>query len=361
MFREQSSIQSQHSNKLWYIFIIPCFIFISFIHSFASTQVSLEWNPNSEPNLAGYRVFCHEEGKSYDYTNPIWEGTNNYCTIYNQDETKTCYFVVRAFDTEGLKSGDSNEVRLEAAPEPVNEPPTATLEADYIEASKGTIVTLDGSKSSDADDGIVSYLWTQVDGKPVNLSDPVSKITTFIAPETDPNGTNLNFKLTVTDSGGLKSTADCMVYVTQPSLKQEAEAGIIFGAFEIVSDPAASDGQYVHVPNGTGRRMDRPEEVHKIEYTFNVPETGIYRIKEWVHAANGNDDSFRVKVNGSPSEEYLWDVFVNTSYQTDYVSDRDGKDPVEVMLEAGINVVTIYLREDGTRLDKIDLEPLLGN
>jgi len=43
------------------------------------------------------------------------------------------------------------------------------------------------------------------------------------------------------------------------------------------------------------------------------------------------------------------------------VNDRDGADPVEVMLKAGINVVSVYLRENGTRLDKIELEPLSGN
>ena len=152
-----------------------------------------------------------------------------------------------------------------------------------------------------------------------------------------------------------------MVYITRPSLTQEAEAGQLFGSFEIVSDPAASKGQYVHVPNGTGNRMNGPDEAYKIEYTFNVHETGIYRIKGWIHAANGANDSFWVKVNGSPSEEYLWDVFVNAYYQTDYVQNRGDSNPVEVMLKAGVNVVSIYLREDGTRLDKIELEPLLGN
>jgi hypothetical protein len=150
-------------------------------------------------------------------------------------------------------------------------------------------------------------------------------------------------------------------YVGSVGLIQEAEDGRLFGSFETMSDSRASGGQYVHVPNGTGKRNEGPDEAHKVEYTFNVPETGIYRIKGWVYAANGSDDSFWVKVNGNPSQGYLWDVSVNTNYQMDYASDRDGADPVEVMLEAGTNVVTIYLREDGTRLDKIELEYVDGN
>ena len=54
----------------------------------------------------------------------------------------------------------------------------------------------------------------------------------------------------------------------------------------------------------------------------------------------------------------MWDVLQNTSYQQDYVNDRNGADPVEVSLEEGPNTVTVYLREDGTRLDKIELEPV---
>ena len=54
----------------------------------------------------------------------------------------------------------------------------------------------------------------------------------------------------------------------------------------------------------------------------------------------------------------MWDVLQNTSYQKDYVNDRGGADPVEVWLPAGVNTVSVYLREDGTRLDSIELEPV---
>lgn len=77
-------------------------------------DVTLQWSPNSESDLAGYRLFYREESQSYDYSNPSWEGTNTTCTIYNLDETKSYYFIARAYDTEGFESGDSNEVLLEA-------------------------------------------------------------------------------------------------------------------------------------------------------------------------------------------------------------------------------------------------------
>lgn len=88
-------------------------------------------------------------------------------------------------------------------------------------------------------------------------------------------------------------------------LAQEAEEGNLYGAFRISSDTAASGGGYVHVPNGTGSRLNGPDENHKMMFTFEIPGGGTYRIKAAVHAANGNDDSFWVKVNDGPAGGYL--------------------------------------------------------
>ncbi|MBW2571806.1 MAG: fibronectin type III domain-containing protein [Deltaproteobacteria bacterium] len=89
--------------------------FMSFFTTDASAanQATLEWSPNSEPDLEGYKVFVREEGQSYDYADSSWEGIDTTATIYNLDETKTYYFVARAFDIEGFESGNSNEVSRE--------------------------------------------------------------------------------------------------------------------------------------------------------------------------------------------------------------------------------------------------------
>jgi hypothetical protein len=76
-------------------------------------QITLQWQPNSETNLAGYLVFMHEEGKQYDYTNPIWDIVETECDVYDLDENMRYYFVVRAYDTENCESEDSNEAILE--------------------------------------------------------------------------------------------------------------------------------------------------------------------------------------------------------------------------------------------------------
>jgi hypothetical protein len=76
----------------------------------AADTVTLEWSPNSEPDLAGYRVFVREAGQGYDYNSPAWSGTETTCTINDILETKNYNFVVRAYDTEDYDSGNSNEV-----------------------------------------------------------------------------------------------------------------------------------------------------------------------------------------------------------------------------------------------------------
>ena len=88
------------------------FLFINLTVPVYAIDITLQWSPNNEPELAGYRVFYREEGQSYNYDTPYWETTNNFCTIYDLDETKTYYFVVRAFDANEFESTNSNEVLL---------------------------------------------------------------------------------------------------------------------------------------------------------------------------------------------------------------------------------------------------------
>jgi len=206
-----------------YTFFTFTFLFLSIINSSAATQVSLEWSPNTETDLAGYRVFTREEGKSYDYTNPTWEGTVPYCTIYDLDETKAYCFVARAFDTEGFESENSNEI----CNEPLvilNQPPTANAGPTQI-VEEGKIVTLDGSNSTDPDGDIASYNWVQVGEPSVTLFHPDTKQPTFTAPEVEPEGASLTFELTVTDQSGNQGKDMCIVNITYLNEPPQSNAG----------------------------------------------------------------------------------------------------------------------------------------
>jgi PKD repeat protein len=229
--RGKVPIMSRKCNKypivisyiLFYAFISFTFLFLSIINSSAATQVAMEWTPNTEPDLAGYRVFCREQSQYYDFANPSWEGTVPYCTIYDLDETKAYCFVVRAFDTEEFESGNSNEVCQETLVI-FNQPPIADAGPDQT-VNEGKVVLLNGSNSTDLDDGIKSYHWGQIGGPAVDLSDPDVKQPTFITPEVTAGSAALTFELTVLDYDGNKRKDRCIVNVTRQNEPPQANAG----------------------------------------------------------------------------------------------------------------------------------------
>jgi large repetitive protein len=97
------------------------------------------------------------------------------------------------------------------AVEDVNRAPTASAGATQA-ADEGATVTLDGSGSSDPDAGAtLSFLWTQLAGPAVTLSDPTAVAPTFTAPAVDA-GAVLTFRLAVGDgAAGASATVDVLV------------------------------------------------------------------------------------------------------------------------------------------------------
>jgi ELWxxDGT repeat protein len=80
----------------------------------------------------------------------------------------------------------------------VNQAPHADAGSDQT-VDEATVVTLDGSASSDPDGGSLSYSWTQRSGPPVTLSDPGSARPRFTAPEVCAGRVTLVFQLIVSD------------------------------------------------------------------------------------------------------------------------------------------------------------------
>ena len=219
-----SKYRFNYSFLFCFIFSALIFIFFPSYNSFASTQVALEWTHNSEPDLAGYKVFCREDGLSYDYGNASWSGIDTNCTIYDLDETKTYCFVARAYDSEGFESGDSDEVCHFPTVIPDNQPPISNAGPDQ-NVDEGQLVNLNGSNSTDPDDGITSYHWTQIGEPSVILSDPNGQSATFTAPDVGTAGACFSFELTVTDNSGLERTDSCIVNVTWLNETPVADAG----------------------------------------------------------------------------------------------------------------------------------------
>jgi hypothetical protein len=131
-------------------------------------------------------------------------------------EGSSLTFQLTVTDHGGLKDTDSCIVNVTSQ----NQPPEAVTN-EYVETSPDTIVTLDGTLSTDIDDGIESYRWHQLEGPPVTFEDPKAAQLKFTAPSSGPYGSNMLFALKVKDKGGLKKSAKCAVFV-QPGSSESS-------------------------------------------------------------------------------------------------------------------------------------------
>jgi hypothetical protein len=71
-------------------------------------EVTLAWDPNSEPDLSGYRI--HYGTSSRNYTGVIDVGNQLTCTVTDLTPGETYYFAATAYNYSGLESDFSNEV-----------------------------------------------------------------------------------------------------------------------------------------------------------------------------------------------------------------------------------------------------------
>jgi hypothetical protein len=88
----------------------------------ASQSVTLAWDQNSEPDIAGYRL--KSGSSSGNYAQTIDVGNTTTATVSNLSAGSSTFFVVTAYNTAGLESLSSNEASFTAAP---NQVPTISL------------------------------------------------------------------------------------------------------------------------------------------------------------------------------------------------------------------------------------------
>lgn len=158
-------------------------------------------------------------------------------TVPSMAEPVALQFRLRAVSLTGQVVRDTCYVNVSAT----KTPPSAKTTADQVVAPY-TIVTLDASNSTDTDDGVASYQWTQTAGPPVEIMNADTPYATFVAPEAGVSGCSLAFKLAVSDTVGLKTTDRALVSVREVNEPPLARAG---------GDHVVSGGARV-VLNGTG-------------------------------------------------------------------------------------------------------------
>ena len=205
---------------------------------------------------------------STDPASYLWEQTkgtsvilSNPTTLYPtftspnvETDGEALYFQLTVTDNSGLQSIDIVIINVSAG----NQPPVA--DAGSIQTvDEGDTVTLNGSGSTDPDDGIASYLWEQTSGTSTTLYNDTSDQPHFTAIQVDTAGETLVFQLTVTDYGGLQSSDTVIVNVTEPggNIPPIADAG---------SNQTVDEGDTVILD---GSNSNNPDNIAKISINNN--------------------------------------------------------------------------------------------
>jgi len=193
--------------------------------------------------------------------------------------SSTLTFQLTVTDRGGLSDSDTTMVTVYPAGQ--NQPPTAGAGVDQL-VSEGITVVLDGSGSSDPDDGINSYSWVQTGGPPVGLTGASSPQATFTAPEVDAGGATLTFELTVADHAGLFSSDSVVVMVvdisqnTPPVANAGPDQTVIQGALVVLDGTGSSDDDGIETYGWvqTGGFQVSLSNANTARASFVAPQTG---------------------------------------------------------------------------------------
>ena len=194
----------------------------------------------------------------------------------------TVDLVFQLIVNDGMVSSGPSTVTVHVAN--MNDAPTAKAGADQT-VNELSLVTLDGTGSSDPDNNTLSYNWSQIAGPSVSLSGADTVSPTFTAPELnlggEPGSVTLTFQLTVND-GYESSTSTVNVQVSNVNHAPVADAGadqtIAEGSTVTLdgSGSADEDGDaisYLWVQTGGPEVV--LDDASSASPTFTAPDVGI--------------------------------------------------------------------------------------
>ncbi|MCW8853977.1 MAG: hypothetical protein OQK72_04670, partial [Gammaproteobacteria bacterium] len=195
-------------------------------------------------------------------------------------------FRLTVTDNDGNTSTDTVSVFIQATGD-TNTPPIANAGPDQPSAIENTLVTLDGTASSDTEDtNPTSYLWEQTAGNTiVTLNDNSIASPSFTSPLVSSSGDTLRFQLTVTDTQGLQATDT--VNITVNDLDNPPVAKITDASGTVITAIANNGlislyGNYSNDPDGpvtayswsqtAGSAILNPGPTNTHQFTFTTPD-----------------------------------------------------------------------------------------
>ncbi len=96
-------------KRLMGLALVCCFaLYPNVLHSASTASVTLQWSPNSESDLAGYKMYYGTHSGVYDHYKNVGMTTSYHVT--HLEPNKPYYFTVTAYDTSGNESSPSQEI-----------------------------------------------------------------------------------------------------------------------------------------------------------------------------------------------------------------------------------------------------------
>lgn len=120
------------TKKLIKLFVLTSFIILSVAMIARAGQITLQWDANTESDLAGYKIYCGSSPGNYTFLVdvPLADDENQDPSVVEKtiqvSDTASTYCVVTAYDNEtpSLESGYSNEVMYDPVAGIPPAPPT---------------------------------------------------------------------------------------------------------------------------------------------------------------------------------------------------------------------------------------------
>src|SRR5437016_7133528 len=108
----------------------------------SAAQITLAWDPNTEPDLAGYTLYYGTSSSSYQFS--VYVGNRTSYSLAGLLEGQIYYFAVTAYNLSGIESGFSNEVSKAIADVT---PPTVSMTAPAAGVTVAGTVTVSANAS----------------------------------------------------------------------------------------------------------------------------------------------------------------------------------------------------------------------
>jgi hypothetical protein len=89
----------------WLFFFLSVLFFPTFTYA---AQLTLAWDPATDSNVSGYKVYCGTSSYSYQFFVDV--GKNTTITVPNLQDGTAYYFAVTAYEATGMESDYSNEI-----------------------------------------------------------------------------------------------------------------------------------------------------------------------------------------------------------------------------------------------------------